>query len=250
MYMKNFFTIIIFILSIKIFAQKNDTIRLLEIKLCELTIDFLKAKDPNLKQVKVTEMNLCPDGFVQDGRFENRIGYESEFYPGIIFQKYNSEENTISKLHLTKDFKGFLPTGIYIDMSKLKAIDVLEQNDRLNTWTSRGCSKYWGINDEKIFYYVKINTNKKPQYPIDEKYYSEQAIEGIDIISNCYEYFEEKSKPLEPLVIMEGKEVKMEVLYALKPEEIDQIIIIKDKNATDKYGEKATNGVIEVYLKK
>ena len=60
---------------IKSFSQKADTIRLSEFNLCVLTIDMLRQKDPNLKQTKVVEMNLCSDGFIQDARFENRIGY-------------------------------------------------------------------------------------------------------------------------------------------------------------------------------
>ena len=48
--------------------------------------------------------------------------------------------------------------------------------------------------------------------------------------------------------IANGVEVK--VIYASKPEDVDYINVIKDKNATDKYGEKGKNGVVEVFLKK
>jgi len=219
--------------------------------LCELTVDYLKEIDSNLRQVQVEEMNLCSDGFVQDGRFENRIGYESYLYPGVVFQKHQSEGNNISKIHLTKNFKGYLPDGNYIDLSTLKAKDILIKYDSLNTWTSRGCSDYWEINDNKeIYYYVKINKDKKPQYPVDEKYYSEQPIEGIDIISDCYSFYQEKSQKTKPLIILDGKQVSEESINSLKPEEVEKINVLKDKNATDKYGDKGKNGVIEVFLKK
>lgn len=249
--MKKYFTFVVLIITLKLSAQTTDTIKLSDFKLCELTIDLLIQKDSNLKQVKVQEMDLCSDGFVQDGRFENRIGYESQLYPGVIFQKYQSDINTIAKIHLTKDFKGYLPDGNYIDMKTLKAIDILKKYDSLNAWTSRGCSDYWGIKDgEKIYYYVKINKDKKPQYPVDEKYYEEQPIEGIDIVSNCYKYYVEKSQAIKPLIILDGKEVSEEEMYLIKPEDVDYINVIKDKNATDKYGEKGKNGVVEVFLKK
>lgn len=249
--MKFIFTFFLFIYSFKAFSQKSDTIKLSEFKLCELTIDQLKQKDPDLKQLKVKEMNLCSDGFVQDGRFENRIGYESKLYPGVIFQKYQSDLNTIGKIHLTKDFKGYLPDGNYVDLKTLTAQDIRKKYDSLKMWTSRGCSDYWGINYKKqLYFYVKINKEKQPQYPIDEKYYNEQLVEGIDIISDCYSYYETNSKKIKPLIILEGKEVEEDALNNLKPEDVESIVVLKDKNATDKYGEKGKNGVVEIHLKK
>ncbi len=249
--MKKILTILVLITTIKAYSQKVDTIKLSDFKLCELTIDFLKEKDPNLKKTKVEEMNLCSDGFVQDGRFENRIGYKSALYHGVIFQKHESGINKVAKIHLTKEFKGYLPNGNYIDLTFLKAKDILKKYVSLNSWTSRGCSDYWGINDnEQIYYYVRINKDKKPKYPVDEKYYSEQQIEGIDIIANCYSYNETKATKVKPLIILEGKEVSEDSIKDLKPEDVESINVIKDQNAINKYGEKGKNGVIEIFLKK
>jgi len=235
----------------KINAQTKDTIKLSDFKLCELTLDELKKNAPDLKQVKVVEMNLCADVFVQDSRFENRIGYETKIYPGVIFQNYQSDINVIAKIHLTKDFKGFLPDGNYVDLSILKAIDVLKKYDNLKTWTSRGCSDYWGINkQESLFFYVKINKEKQPQYPIDLEYYSAQKVEGIDILADCYKVFEKNKENKKPLFIVEGKEVNEEYLNSIKPEDVESINVLKDKSATEKYGDKGKNGVIEIFLKK
>ncbi len=237
-------------MTIKSYSQKNDTIKLSHFKLCELTIDYLKLKDPNLKQTKVEEMDLCSDGFIQDGRFENSLGYESKLYPGVIFQKYESEGNAIAKIHLTKEFKGYLPNMIYIDLKTLKAEDVLEKYDGLDAWTSRGCSDYWGINDNKeVYYYVKINKDKNPRYPIDKKYYSKQPIEGIDLIADCYRFGQKEMANIKPLIILDGKEVDEEVIKELKPDDIESLNVIKDQNAINKYGEKGRNGVIEIFLK-
>ncbi len=249
--MKKIFVIFVLLTTIKSYSQKNDTIKLSDFKLCELTIEYLEKKDPQLKQTKVEEMNLCSDGFVQDGRFENRIGYESELFPGVIFQKYESETNTIAKIHLTKEFKGYLPNGIYVDLNTLKAEDILNKFDSLNSWTSRGCSDYWGINDnKKTYYYVKINKDKNPQYPVDEKYYSKQPIDGIDLIADCYTYSQNKISKVKPLIILEGKEVDENLIKDINPNDVESINVIKDKNAIDKYGDKGKNGVIEIYLKK
>ena len=249
--MKKIFTFLILVTTIKSYSQNLDTIRLADFKLCELTIDIIKQKDSTLKSIKVEEMDLCSDGFIQDSRFENRIGYESSLYPGVVFQKYEESSNAISKLHLTKEFKGFLPNGNYIDLRTLKAKDVLKTYDSLNSWTSRGCSDYWAIKDKKqVYYYVKIDKDKIPRYPVDEKYYSEQQIEGIDIIADCYVYNKTKTKEAKPLFILEGKEVTEESIKDLKPDDIESINVIKDQNAINKYGLKGKNGVIEFFLKK
>lgn len=247
--MRKISILLLLFVSIKALAQNSNVLDLSKIKFCELTIDELKKEDAELKEVKLEEMDLCSDGFVQDGRFVNRVGYESKLYPGVIFQKYQSDNNAVAKIHLTKDFKGLLPDGNYVEIKTLKAEDVLKKYDKLNSWTSRGCSDYWGIKkDDQIYFYVKINKDKKPQYPVDEKHYSEQFIQGIDIISDCYSYYE-KTK-LKPLYIVDGKETTEEIIRDLKPEKVDSITVLKDKNAIEKYGKKAIGGVIEIYLKK
>lgn len=248
-YMRKILILLVLFISIKALSQNSNVINLSEIKFCKLTIDDLKREDADLKEVKVEEMDLCTDGFTQDRRFENRIGYESRLYPGVIFQKYRSDDNVVAKIHLTREFKGFLPDGNYVEIKTLKAEDILKKYDSLNTWTSRGCSDYWGIKKEdQIYFYVKINKDKKPQYPVDEKYYSEQFIQGIDIISDCYSYYE-KTK-IKPLYIVNGKETTEEMIRDLNPDDVDSITVLKDKTAVEKYGEKAKGGVIEIYLKK
>jgi hypothetical protein len=247
--MRKISILLLLFISIKTLSQNRNVLNLSKIKFCELTIDNLKSEDAELKEVKLEEMDLCSDGFVQDGRFENRIGYESKLYPGVIFQKYQSDNNAVAKIHLTKEFKGFLPDGNYIEIKTLKAGDILKKYASLEHWTSRGCSDYWGIKkDDQIYFYVKINKDKQPQYPVDEKYYSEQFIEGIDIISDCYSYYE-KTK-IKPLYIVEGKETTEEMIKDLNPDDVDSITVLKDKKAVEKYGEKGKAGVIEIYLKK
>ena len=157
--MKKIFSLILTLISLTTFSQNGEIINLSKIIFCEFSIDDLKAQDPNVKQIKLEEMDLCSDAFVQDSRFENRIGYESKLYPGVIFQKYDANNVLFAKIHLTKKFKGNLPDGNYIDVENLKASDVLKMYDSLNSWTSRGCSDYLGIKkDNKLNFYVKIDT--------------------------------------------------------------------------------------------
>ncbi|MFY8182565.1 MAG: hypothetical protein ACOVLG_12370 [Flavobacterium sp.] len=248
--MKKTILILILLFSIKSISQQKNEIRLSEIKLCELTLDNLKQNDIDLKQITLEEMDLCSDGFVQDGRFENRIGYSSKLYPGVIFQKYDSNSNLIAKIHLTKDFKGFLPDGKYVDLKNIKAGEIIAKYDSLDVWTSRGCSDYLGINKNKeLYFYVKLNKSKEPRYPINDKYYSEQQIEGIDIITDCYTTQKNTSES-KPLYLVDGKEVTEKIIAEIKPDDVESINVLKDLSATKKYGEKGKNGVIEIFLKK
>ncbi|MCL6219443.1 hypothetical protein [Zunongwangia pacifica] len=242
--------IIIFSLisTINIFGQnsKNDTLDLAKINLCVFTLQDLKKQDPSIEKVAVTEMDLCSDGFVQDARFENRIGYKSKEYIGILFQKDNYSD-AIAKLRLTKDFKGKLPDGTYIDVSTLSAKNIIEKYPELDTWNSRGCSEFWSLTDEHYYFYVQIDKEKEPRYPIDKNYYLTKPIEGIDIILNRSEYCS-KINPADPLIILDGKEVKKEDIENLTPENVESITVLKE-SAIEEYGEKGKNGVIVIKTK-
>lgn len=56
------------------------------------------------------------------------------------------------------------------------------------------------------------------------------------------------TKPM-PLILIEGKEASNEILQALNPDKIASISVLKDKSATDIYGEKGKNGVLLIKLK-
>ncbi|HTI57845.1 TonB-dependent receptor plug domain-containing protein [Mucilaginibacter sp.] len=52
-----------------------------------------------------------------------------------------------------------------------------------------------------------------------------------------------------PLIILDGKEYTKD-LKTIDPHTIVSINVLKNKNATDKYGQKAVNGVLEIATKK
>lgn len=53
----------------------------------------------------------------------------------------------------------------------------------------------------------------------------------------------------QPLYIVDGKEISKDEMSRINPNEIESINVIKDATATDKYGEKGKNGVIEITMK-
>ena len=53
-----------------------------------------------------------------------------------------------------------------------------------------------------------------------------------------------------PIVIIDGKEVSFEEMNSLDTNKIESITVLKDKTSTEKYGDKAKNGVIVIETKK
>ncbi len=221
--------------------------------LCSTTLSDLKNLDSELKSVEVEEMDMCKDGFVQDSRFVNRKGYYSKKYPGIIFQKDNNNE-FISKIRLTKDFIGKLPDGNYINMNTLSVKDVLKIYPGYNTWKSRGCSDYWNLTNDTLSFFVEIDKNKKPQYPVDEAYYLDKGISGIDLSISCYSISHKKDEfilfpPDEPMFFLDSIRVNKGALNLYEPNEIALVSVYKDSNATKITGKDAKSGVIYITTK-
>ena len=54
----------------------------------------------------------------------------------------------------------------------------------------------------------------------------------------------------QPLYYIDGKKANKEEMAKLSPKNIESVNVIKGKKAIEKYGEKAKNGVIEIFTKK
>jgi hypothetical protein len=211
--------------------------------------------DPDLKPKDVEEMDLGRKCLAKDSRFINAEGYYSYKYPGMIFQKDDGTDY-ISKIRLTKDFQGNLPDGTLVNLRTLVLRDVLKIYPRLDsTWGSRGCSDYFNFSNDTVSFYVKIDTSRKPQFPIDKAYYLDKAIEGIDIIISCYNIFHKEETlvlfpPDEPMLFLDSIRVNMGTLKTYKPSEIAFISVYKDSNAIRIAGKEAKNGAVYIITNK
>jgi hypothetical protein len=208
----------------------------------------------DFKPVEVEEMDLGKRCISEDARYENGKGYASEKYRGLIFQK-DPDEDYISKIRLTKDFVGQLPDGTPIDMKSLLLKDVLKLYPKLDsTWGSRGCSEYWNFSNDTVSFFVKIDTSKHPQFPIDEAYYLEKTIDGIDVMMSCYDIYHKPDDfslfaPDEPMFFLDSIRVNKGVLKNYEPSEIAFITVYKDSNAIKMGGAEAKNGLIYITTK-
>ncbi|MGY3053350.1 hypothetical protein ACVWYG_001550 [Pedobacter sp. UYEF25] len=245
------FSIVLVNLQTKGQVKGNKNISINGFSLCQASITELKELDPNLKEVIVEEMDHPVSCFGEDSRFENGKGYSSSKYPGIIFQKEQTSD-IISKVRLTKEFKGKLPDGTYIDMQNLSAKDVLNKYPKFDTWGSRDCSDYWSLSNDTLLFYVKID--KKPRYPIDEKYYLEKPIESIDLVVSCYKPSEGNESnftltPTDPVFFIDSVRVTKNDLIKYEPNQIASVTVYKDKSAWEKFGSEAVNGLIYIETK-
>ena len=223
--------------------------------LCKTTINDLKDSSNDFKLVGVEEMDMGKRCMGGDSRYLNEKGYASEKYPGLIFQK-DQDEDYISKIRLTKDFAGRLPDGTPVDMHSLLVKDVLKLYPALDSqWHSRDCSDYWTLSNDTISFYVKIDKNKKPQYPIDEAYYLEKPVDGVQIFISCYGVYHRSDhfslfEPDEPMYFLDSIRINQGVLQNYKPSEIAFISVLnKDATAIKMAGAEAKNGLVYIITK-
>jgi len=223
--------------------------------LCKTTVENLKQSYRDVKEVDVEEMDLAKGCYSQDSRFISGKGYTSDLQPGIIFQK-EPQSDYISKIRLTKQFKGNLPDGTYIDLSKLLLKDLFKLYPALKgKWGSRDCSDYWNFSNDTLSFYVKIDKTKQPQFPVDEVYYANKPIEAVDFVTSCYNFKIDKTTVVledndtDPIFFIDSVRVNKRVLQNYNPNEIASVTVYKGSDATKKI-DAAINGLIFIETKK
>ena len=81
-----------------------------------------------------------------------------------------------------------------------------------------------------------------------------EKVEGANAISELvvvgYGQNADDASANRPLVVVDGKTVEYASMKSIDPKTIDHMEVLKDKSATDKYGEKGKNGVILITTKK
>jgi hypothetical protein len=216
--------------------------------LCQTTLARLRAQFPDLKQVEVEEMDEGKKCIAKDGRFENGVGYASDAVQGMVFQKDPSLDY-ISKIGLTTDFKGNLPDGQMIDLHHLTLRELFKMYPGFSDkWGSRDCSDYWIFSNDTLSFFVKIDTSKRPRYPIDEAYYMEKPVCAVDLKVSCYSIQERSRIPEElrkgPIFFMDSVRVSKNDLLKYQANDIAAITIYKDSNAIKFAGPEAVGGAV------
>jgi hypothetical protein len=246
--------ILTLIFTLQANAQKANKLAINGVSICGTTIAALQQQNSDLKEVELEEMDLAKGCYGQDSRYVAGKGYASEKYPGLIFQKSQSSDY-VSKIRITDKFTGLLPDGKSVDMSKFLLKDMIAMYPQLkNKWGSRGCSDYWNFSNDTISFFVKIDKSKQPQFPVDEAYYLNKPIVGIDIVLSCYNNegntdFDVAVVPTDPLMFIDSVKVSKKDLMKYNPDDISVVTVYKDKNAMERGGLEAKNGLIYIETK-
>lgn len=236
-------------------AQVNKT-GINGVFLCQTTVSGLKKIDKNLQQVTVEEMDLAKGCYGRDSRFVAGSGYATAMQTGLIFQK-DQHSDYISKIRITSQFKGMLPDGKFLDMQDFRLRDLFRLYPKYKSkWGSRGCSEYWNFTNDTVFFYVKIDKTKQPQFPIDEAYYLDKPVVAADLIMSCYGVSVEDS-PMQvtdagkdPVYFIDSIRVTGAALSKYDPNDIAMVTVYKDSSAVSRLGPAAKNGLIYIETKK
>lgn len=223
--------------------------------LCKTTLQDLQHLNPDLKLIDVEEMDAGKKCIGEDARFVNGKGYYSEKYPGVIFQK-DRDEDYISKVRLTKGFIGKLPGEVPVDLNNLLLKDIIRNYpESAFKWSSRDCSDYWAYSNDTISFFLKIDRAKKPQYPLDEDYYLNRPVDGIDILISCYSIYHKSDgfklfPDDEPMLFIDSIRTNQAFIEsAYEPSEIAMVSVYKGDKAIALAGKDAKNGAIYITTK-
>jgi hypothetical protein len=222
--------------------------------LCQTTLENLKKLNADFRIIQVEEMDLPSNCYGQDGRFESGKGYYSDKYPGMVFQKDPTTEE-ISKIRLTREFKGKLPDGSQIDLNNLQVGEVFKMYPSLkDKWGSRECSNYWNIGNDTLSFYVKIDSTRNPEYPVDKDYYNDKQIEAIDLKISCYKLFDPPLKYKQflsdPIYFIDSVNVTRIELRNLNSNDVAEVVVYKDANAIKLVGDQGRFGAVYIETKK
>jgi hypothetical protein len=242
--------IIIFLFAVTYDASSQDYfVNLSELNICKLTIADLKKMDPDITLVAIEQKDFCRETSSEDGSPEIKFGFKSRLFPGVRFYEPKNEEILITKIHLTKEFKGYLPDGKFVEIKIMYVSNLVNMYNRQVILTPNKCRGYFDmISDEGANFMLKIyKTNERldtGKYIIDEQ----QLAQGIDIVFDCHDASVETRN--KTLYVVNGRETTEKEFRTLRPDTIVSVTVLKDHDGERKYGSKGKNGVIEVILKK
>jgi hypothetical protein len=244
--MRKYLIILLLVVSCNLFSQE-ELVDLSKTNFCPLSLEDLQKMDPEIKREAIEQKNFCGDNYTEDGLPEIKFGYKSKLFPGVQFYEPKTGENLISKIHLTNEFKGYLPDGKFVEIKNLSVSNAVKMYSSQITFTPNKCNDYFEmIKDEGSDFILKIYKRNKPLESGKQIIYEQQIIQSIDVLFECYfDAIEEKNKPL---YVVDGKHTSEKEFLDLNPDKIKSVTVLKDRNAEAKYGKKGKNGVIEVIL--
>ena len=96
---------------------------------------------------------------------------------------------------------------------------------------------------------IDENSNEVSQYELETKDVMIVTDKGDVIAKKPTKVVISDNLSKKILYIVNGKEISETDFRTIQPDDIESVTVLKDKNATEKYGAKGKDGVIEIQLK-
>lgn len=131
-------------------------------------------------------------------------------------------------------------------------------NKEINIVQNSNYAKELGYDGKDGVFILTTKVDSAPVKFIEEVKYNGQTISIDELITSdlntqenkTFEFKFKKEEDIKNILyIVNGKEISETDFRTIKPNDIESINVLKDKNATDKYGAKGKDGVLEIQLK-
>ncbi len=138
------------------------------------------------------------------------------------------------------------------DGNPLKGASIIVSGKTLGTISDASGNFVLELTDDMpiVISYVGFGSQKvNPDFEKEMLITMKTSVIGIDATGNDVSATKIQSSTEPGLIIIDGKESSKAVMSSISPDKIDQVKVLKDQMALDKYGKKGKDGVIEITLK-
>ena len=168
----------------------------------------------------------------------------------VITKQENGKKPAVTNIQIRKDTTKLAGNPLFIvDGKEAKSIQNINPNDieNVNVLKGESATKIYGEKGKNGVVIVTLKGGKKQSMIISTKEMSEK-----DLNKNPLKLGKSALVPMSEnvLYILDGKEISAKEMQEVKPGNIDNITVLKDKSATELYGEKGKNGVVIITTKK
>lgn len=211
---------------------------------------------------KVTEddvRNLSPDSIGSVNVINNQETLKEHGNTSTSGSIYITTKNDDSKI-TSHTFSG---NYIYMVDGKVVTADEFTKasqktNKEINIVQNSNYAKELGYDGKDGVFILTTKVESAPVKIIEEVKYNGKTISMDELIASdlntqenkTFEFkFKKKEDTKNILYIVNGKEISETDFRKVEPDDIESVTVLKDKNATEKYGAKGKDGVIEIQLK-
>ncbi len=175
---------------------------------------------------------------------------QSDVQNVVVTKQEDGKEPIVTNIQIRKDTTKLAGNPLFIvDGKEAKSIQNINPNDieNVNVLKGESATKIYGEKGKNGVVIVTLKGGKKQSMIISTKEMSEK-----DLNKNPLKLGKSALVPMSEnvLYIVDGKEISAKKTQEVKPGNIDNITVLKDKSATELYGEKGKNGVVIITTKK